>query len=86
MLSLFSGEEVRRMKKRIVGLFGVLLVLLVLAFTPAAFAHQVVPPGSGTCTTNVHAGDPLNPAHELGFTAHASDRSPAVTTGFCTTP
>jgi hypothetical protein len=71
------------MKKRIV-LLGISLVLLVLAFAPAALAHQVVPPGLGTCTTNVHAGDPANPAHVLGFTAHASDASPAITTGFCT--
>jgi hypothetical protein len=73
------------MKTRI-ALTGMSLVLLVLALAPATFAHQVVPPGHGTCTTNVHAGDANNPAHERGFTAHASDRSPAVTSGFCTSP
>jgi hypothetical protein len=30
----------------------------VVALAPAAFAHQVIPPGLTACTTNVHAGDP----------------------------
>ena len=72
------------MMKRIT-LMGVSLVLLALALAPVAFAHQVIPPGLGTCTTNVHAGDPTSPAHVRGL-PHANAPSPAITTGFCISP
>jgi len=72
------------MKKRI-ALIGVSLMLLALALAPVAFAHQVIPPGLGTCTTNVHAGDATSPAHTKGL-PHANAPSPAIATGACVNP
>jgi hypothetical protein len=59
-------------------------VLGILIAAPAAGAHQVTPPGAGapSCTTNVHAGDPSNPAHTGGM-AVANSHSDAITPGAC---
>jgi hypothetical protein len=59
-------------------------VVGLLAIAPAATAHQVTPPGEGApdCTTNVHAGDPTNPAHTGGM-AIANSRSDAISPGAC---
>ena len=61
-----------------------LAVLVTLVAAPAASAHQVTPPGQGapTCTTNVHAGDPTNPAHSGGMRI-ANSWSDAISGGAC---
>jgi hypothetical protein len=59
-------------------------ILGMLIAAPAAGAHKVTPPGAGapTCTTNVHAGDASNPAHEGGMVV-ADAYSDAITPGPC---
>jgi hypothetical protein len=65
-------------------LLVLVFVLALLAVAPAATAHQVTPPGEGApaCTTNVHAGDPANPAHSGGMLV-ADAHSDAISSGAC---
>jgi hypothetical protein len=65
-------------------LLVLVFVVALLAVAPVATAHQVTPPGRGApdCTTNVHAGDPMSPAHSGGMLI-ADAHSDAISPGAC---